>query len=70
MSLDTAYIFAEITAGDSLLTPRDIINQLIANDDDDTLADMLEYFYQRNSTHACQTIDKAITDLVNNSRAY
>lgn len=62
-NLDTAFVMSEIIAGDISIEPLDVINKLIANDEHEILADMLNDFYQIKSDKICKPIDDAIKDL-------
>ena len=63
-NLDCPYVLSEIMEGDKSITVRNIIEQMIVNDDDDTIATMLDYFYQTYPQIDIEPIDKAIKQLV------
>ena len=63
-NLDCAYTMQEIIHDDIAIKPEDIIKQLIANEEFETLSEMLDYFYQTRPQVEVKPIDRAIRQQV------
>ena len=63
-NLDCAYVMQEIIHDDIAIKPEHIIQQLIANEDLETLSEMLDYFYQTRPQVEIEPIDNAIRQQV------